>query len=258
MLYPLIKVRSIYALHETHLPTKMHLLIYKTLNKKIDFFVSVSKHISYTLQNLQIAPDKIKLIYNGIDFSPISTNMEMDDKIQLAIIGQVAPWKGHEILIHAIKHLKDDTIKNFHLNIYGSNNNDYSKELKTLIEYNNLQSYVSWKGFIEDQDEIYKQMTIIVVPSVVEESFSLTAAEGMMRGKAVIVSNKGGMMELVEHGTNGLVFESGNAFELSACLAELVNDREKINFFGTNAKTKAMQNYSYKTMTRHYIDLYEL
>lgn len=258
MLYPLIRRRSIYVLHETHLPTKTHLLIYKILNKKIDFFISVSKHISYTLQNLHVSPDKIKLIYNGIDLSPISTNMGIDDKIHLAIIGQVAPWKGHDILIHAIKYLKDDTIKNVHLNIYGSNNNDYSKYLKTLIEYHNLQSYVSWKGFIEDQEEIYKKMNVIVVPSVVEESFSLTAAEGMIRGKAVIVSNKGGMMELIDHGINGLIFQSGNAIELSACLAELVNDKEKIKFFGANARKKAIQNYSYKTMTRKYLDLYEL
>lgn len=259
MLHSLIGKKSVYNLQETHLANVKNKLIFKLLNRKIAAFTAVSNHIVKVLNGLNIPDKKIKLVYNGIPpVATIPSNISSPSTIlNFAIIGQVAPWKGHLILVEAVEILRKMGIDTFKVLIYGNDATDFGIELKKLIDYYNLKQQFEWKGFVNSQDEVYANCDVVVVPSLSGEPCSLTIIESMSRSKAVIVSNRGGNPELVDDKINGLIFNATSAKDLANCIKHLIINKELIGNYGINAAKKALMNYTYQRMTENYIKIYE-
>jgi len=261
MLYPLIRKESIYGLHETHLPSLKHKLIYRLLNKKIRDFTAVSGHIKTVLQHLSIPEKKIHVVYNGI---PVINELPGEKTsafikgsiLEFAIIGQVAEWKGHSILLRAVEKLIANCINDFKVVVYGNDNNVYGNSLKKQIKELQLEKWFEWRGFISSKEEIYDTCAVVIVPSLSEEPCSMTIIEAMSRAKALIVSDRGGNPELIEHARNGLVFKGGDDISLSFCMQTLLENRNRIPELGNEARLKAMREYSSKKMTDKYISIY--
>jgi glycosyltransferase involved in cell wall biosynthesis len=182
--------------------------------------------------------------------------------VNFAIAGQVAEWKGHELLVKAAELLVKDGIRNFNISIIGKNTNAYSEKLVTIIKEKKLESFFTWRGFIQNRSAIYNGIDVVVVPSMstaskyFEESFSLSTAEGMIRGLAVIASNKGGMKELIDHNQNGLLFTEGDAAGLYACMKNVIANKDMMTYLGANALIKARANFTDAVMTDKYISVY--
>ena len=77
------------------------------------------------------------------------------------------------------------------------------------------------------------------MPSLGGEVFGLVAAENMMRGKLVIVSDIGAMREVV--GETGLVFRTGDAQDLATCMKRTIDEPELASSLGYSARVRAMQ-----------------
>jgi glycosyltransferase involved in cell wall biosynthesis len=260
MLYGLIKHKSVYNLQETHEPNIKHRLIYKLINRKVSYFTAVSNHIVRVLEDLAIDPQKIKLIYNGIPSVEIhvpSPGGLQNRALQFAVIGQVARWKGHQILVAAVDNLVKNGTKDFKVLIYGNDTTEFGDEIKLLIKKKELENYFQWNGFVQEQDLIYKHCDVVVVPSLSGEPCSLTIIESMTRAKALIVSNSGGNRELVDHQENGLIYKADNPIELSMCMRILIDNKQKIVEYALAATAKAKKEYTYKKMTSQYIELYK-
>lgn len=90
----------------------------------------------------------------------------------------------------------------------------------------------AWGGKIQPIGQIspqevqqrMREAKAVLVPST-WDVFNLAAAEAMALGKAVVISNGAGAVDLVRHGVNGFVFPSNDA----AALAELVRHVDKLN-----------------------------
>ncbi len=256
----LIKQKSVFNLQETHLPGLKNKLLYKKLNKKMNAFVAVSNHIVKVLQNLSVPDDKIKLIYNGIPPVKVAgpaSSLINGPVLTFAIVGQVGEWKGHRSLVAAVYLLANEGIKNFVVDIYGNDKNEFGATLKQLIIEKGLTAYFNWKGFVTDQAAIYNNSAVIIVPSLSGEPCSLSIIEAMNFCKGLIVSDRGGNPELVDHGINGLVFKADVPIALSNCMKQFIRQPELITQLGENAGRKSATNYNYTTMTKKYIEIYE-
>lgn len=257
MLFPLLKKRkSLYSLHESHLPSRSHLIIYKLLNKRMQVFTAVSGHISKVLLRLGIPESKIRLIYNGLP-AAAEGKREIRPTTFIGIIGQVAQWKGHDTLLEAVEKLAAAGRTNLKVYIYGNDTNEYAKNLKTRIRLKNLEEYFVWVGFVKDQDAIYEQLDIVVVPSLSEEPCSLTILEAMMRGKGVIASDRGGNIELVNDGVNGMIFRAGDANDLADLMERLLKNNDLITELGRKARERALTEFTVRRMTNEFITVYE-
>lgn len=261
MLYRLIGNKAVYNLQETHSPNFKNRFIFHLLNKKIKYFTAVSEHIVKVMKQLDIPAEKIALIYNGIPpvISLHNSSEESKNKnsFHFAIIGQVALWKGHLVLVDAVEHLLISGVTNFKVLVYGNDTTDFAMELKKIIKKKGVGNYFEWEGFVDNQNELYDNCDVVVVPSLSGEPCSLTIIESMCRGKALIVSNRGGNPELVQDKVNGMIFNATNPVELAECMQYLIQNTSAITSFGASAKQKANQQYSYQNMTGHYIDLYK-
>jgi glycosyltransferase involved in cell wall biosynthesis len=75
-------------------------------------------------------------------------------------------------------------------------------------------------------DAVLGDADVLVLPSLMRESFSLVAREALIRGVPVVTSDCGGPEEVVRDGENGLVVPSGVPAALADALARLHRDRE--------------------------------
>jgi glycosyltransferase involved in cell wall biosynthesis len=95
-----------------------------------------------------------------------------------------------------------------------------------------------------------------VVPSLWYETFALSVAEAMAAGRAVVASDAGAMVELVEPGANGLLFRSGDAASLASACRRLLEDAELVAAFGREARARYEEELSPQRSTERLLALY--
>jgi glycosyltransferase involved in cell wall biosynthesis len=119
-----------------------------------------------------------------------------------------------------------------------------------------LSRRVQLLGHVPDEqlDEVLKDASVVVMPSLGGEVFGLVAAENMMRGKLLIISDIGAMREVV--GETGLVFRTGDAEDLAACMERAINEPELLLRLGDSARIRAMQIFDRDSMIKKHISLY--
>lgn len=100
------------------------------------------------------------------------------------------------------------------------------------------------------------QMDIFALPSF-SESFGVAAVEAQACGVPVVVTNVGGLPEVVNHGETGFIIEDNNPERLAKALRELIADKDLRSKFGANGITHVMQHYDWTENANRMVTLYE-
>lgn len=141
----------------------------------------------------------------------------------LLFLGRVAEIKNLEILIKAMKKIKNKTLE---LNIVGPIDLEYKMQLINLINFLNIKNKIRFLPAVYDLKEKISKIDnhdILILPSKYE-SFGFVILEAMARGKIVISSETNGGKEIIEDKKNGFLFDIGNENQL----AEILNEIEKL------------------------------
>ena len=102
-----------------------------------------------------------------------------------------------------------------------------------------------------------RSIDIFVLPSLTE-GLSNSIMEAMACGCCVIASEVGGTPELIDHGTNGLLFPSGDRAALSAALAGAIDDRERRAALGQAAARKMQSEFSVRASVERMQEIYDI
>src|SRR5262249_21271873 len=94
------------------------------------------------------------------------------------------------------------------------------------------------------------------VPGRWEEPCGLVAAEGMMRGSAVVATALGGPAEIVEQGVTGMLVEPGNPAALAQALTALLRNRENTARMGRAGRERAIERFTDDAMTGRFLSIY--
>jgi glycosyltransferase involved in cell wall biosynthesis len=98
-------------------------------------------------------------------------------------------------------------------------------ELEDFVESRSLGSNISLEGFVSERRlrSLYRNAKALVIPSRWQENNPLVALEAKAYGVPLIVSDRGGLPELVEDGQTGFVFNSGDVSALSRVISRSVD-----------------------------------
>lgn len=125
----------------------------------------------------------------------------------VAFLGRLVYEKGVHILISAMQHVRKEHPA-AHLVIAGT-----GPELEALqLLADRLGDSVSFTGFLDETDKslLLHHADLCVFPSLYEP-FGLVALEAMASGTPLIVSDTGGLSDIVDHGVNGYKVPTGDA-----------------------------------------------
>jgi glycosyltransferase involved in cell wall biosynthesis len=147
--------------------------------------------------------------------------------LRVGYIGQIAKHKGVDILVKAFKCVRADNGALPRLKVYGDIGQfpDFARKLCRLAAD---ADHITLEGVFKNEDiaQIHAGLDVLIVPSVWYENSPNVILEAFATGTPVIASRLGGMAELVQHETNGLLFAPGDAVDLECQLQRLVDDTE--------------------------------
>jgi len=193
---------------------------------------------------------KWRVIHNGrapIDFiDPIAARRTLgivSDGIVTGTIGELHPVKGHDVMIRAIAQLRDSGHDLTHV-IIGAGK--AQAELVQLVQELTLTKHVIFAGAIDEAARYLHAFDIYVQPSH-SEALAYTVIEAAQAGLPVIASRVGGIPEIITHGHNGLLVNSGDVEELANNIETLIQDESRQKQLGVEANITS-QTFSFSNM----------
>lgn len=188
------------------------------------------------------ATDFLKGIYNNLGFSPIRIvrfgkdyrnvrpnlrRYRKNSKICLVSLSTLLPHKGAHVLLDAYNKANAENIS---LKIYGHYHDDkgYYNKLLGMANKNPKIEFLGPYRY-EDMADILDNADLLVVPSIWWENSPLVLLRALAHKVPAIVSDLGGMTEVVEDGANGFTFKVGDADSLSEILQRIGSDPSILN-----------------------------
>ena len=176
---------------------------------------------------------KLHVIHNGID-SDMGVDIAPKEKgkwFELLITARLMEDKGQFEAIKALKILnKERGYKDIRVHFAGSVrnsafNSQYINSIRKYIEENNLENNVFFQGEVNDMVGLRRKMHCELICSICE-TFGRVTVEGMRNGLAVIGSNTGGTVEIIDNEKNGLLYQQGNPEDLENKIQKLYLNRD--------------------------------
>ena len=129
-------------------------------------------------------------------------------------------------------------------------------KLQEIIIRDRLGAIVHVTGFLTGPalEQALQRVPVVVMPSVWEETAGLAVIEQMMRGKLVIVSDIGGLGEIVSDG--GLKFRPGDAQGLAQVMCSVLEQPALIGIFGAKARDRAFRFFMRQRMVEEHAKIY--
>lgn len=191
-------------------------LLHKYKSRHVDSVIGVSKFVLDRFVNLGFYKNaKQYVLHNARDFPLVSVRHWKSGKpLRIGFIGNVSRVKGVDILVKAFTQTK----LNATLTIAGMASDQLF--LKELEAFKKKDDRINIVGFMNSQ-EFYKQVDVVVIPSVWPDTFPTVAFEACANNVPVICSRIGGLPEIVKQEVNGKLFTPGNVGELSEAINSL-------------------------------------
>lgn len=192
---------------------------------KVDAVISPSKFLKDFHQKAGAKNPRMIYSRQGYEFSETKDELfqkEKSDHLRLGYIGQFIWKKGIHVIIKALKLIPDIPLS---LKLYGNTNAfpDYSEKLADLA---GTDLRIHWEGVFphENISSIFRDLDIIIVPSVWYENSPNVILEAFAHKTPVMASNLGGMAELIKEQVNGLLFSPGDEVDLARQIKNIVKN----------------------------------
>jgi starch synthase len=216
--------------------------------KNIDYISVCSTVLEQSIKKLTDA--KIFVIPNGFNFDLLSDRKVENELIthpSILYIGRLAKIKGIEVLIKAVPEIVTK-MPNIHIYIAGEGSE--KSRLKAIIMRKKLERYVTFLGFIsgDNKDAYLKTADLVVIPSLYE-SFSIALLEAMAYSKPIVASNAGNLPYLINDGVTGILFNSGDHYDLATKSIDVLTNTKLREAIGTNAQ-KQSQKFTWENTTK--------
>jgi glycosyltransferase involved in cell wall biosynthesis len=143
--------------------------------------------------------------------------------LQLGFCGVLSPWKAPHVAIAAVRGSKAPVQLRLHGNAEEPMFADY---IRGLREAAGDDPRITFEGAYDEAgaSAVFAGLDALVVPSTWYENTPFVVLEAFAAGIPVLASDLGGLSEVVQHGSNGLLFRAGDAADLRAAIERLVGE----------------------------------
>jgi glycosyltransferase involved in cell wall biosynthesis len=204
-------------------------------------------------------PDRIRVVYNGIDPTPFDAvtpaevvearrELRLEGLPVIAVFGRLAEWKGQHVAIRALTELPG-----IHLLLVGDalfGEHAYADGLRAEAEQLGVASRVHFLGFRADVPRLMKMVSVVVHTSTAPEPFGRVIVEGMMAERPVVATKGGGVDEIIEDGVSGITLAPGQPAILATALRGLLDDPTRAARMAAAGRAVAVARFHLDVMVR--------
>ena len=229
--------------------------------------ITTSHYMAQELRTFfELPPDKITIIPNGVDTRRFDALRHQDlrafrakwalpDERIVFSIGRMQYEKGFHLLVEAAHQIlqRGERVK-FILAGRGAMLNPLRQRVAEL----GLEKKILLPGYVSDEerDQLYCVADAAVFPSSYEP-FGIVALEAMAAQCPVIVSNVGGLGEVVEHEHTGIKIPTYNADVLAEAIRYVLNDAAASHARASRAHHVVLRDFTWELIARETMSVYE-
>lgn len=207
--------------------------------------------------------DKIRIVPNGVDTDKFNSferdynfrrKYATDNEKIVFFVGRLVNEKGAQILIDAIPKVLNH-YNDVKFVIAGKGPQlDY---LRGKAMSMNISHKVYFTGYVSEEDlhRLYKCADIAVFPSLYEP-FGIVALEGIVADVPVVVSDTGGLSEIINHRIDGMKAYTGNSNSLADSILEILFNPDKAEEMKRKALEKVNRMYNWDVISQQTMDVY--
>lgn len=188
----------------------------------------------------------VETLYHGPDPASIAgwgdphgVRQELGIPAGAPIIGTVANFKAHKDYPTLIKAAAKviARVPDARFVIVGLG--PLEKDIRRLAARAGLNGSIVFAGYREDAPRVAGAFDVFVLSSL-QEGLSIATVEAMAQGVPAVVTNVGGLPEVVEHGYNGLVVPPRDPATLASSILHMLEDDQDRLRMGENARLRAV------------------
>jgi glycosyltransferase involved in cell wall biosynthesis len=236
--------KTTYILHSYPIPTKFGKLkkyFYKLIALRNFKFITVSEYAKSQIL-LFFKPFKINfkidVIYNHISFERKNKTYINENNFILTI-GHLEYWKNPIFWLETAIQICN---KNPVIKFMWIGDGSFNKIVEEKIPIH-LKSNIQLLGFKSNVYDYYKRSLLYYQPSLME-SFGIATLDAMSLGIPCVVSNVGGLSELIINDNYGLKFQNNNVKDAIHNIEKLINNRNIRDTISINAYSYSHNKFS--------------
>lgn len=174
--------------------------------------------------------------------------------VVVMLAGRLNHWKGQGLLIEAASLLRQrGQSEGLHFVVLGDTapgQESLRAQLLEKVDAAGLGAVFTFIPFVNDIRPAWQSADIAVVPSTEPEPFGMVAIEAMAAGLPVVAAGHGGLLDIVEHGETGLLFEPRQADALATAIHSLAIDASKREQLGRAGRQRQRERFSADSQVR--------
>jgi glycosyltransferase involved in cell wall biosynthesis len=266
-------VRLVWQLHDYVRSRPLTAALLRTLAGRADAVVANSDSVCRDAAAVLGESARVQRIYNAIDpavFTPDGPALDLatlarlpDDHgvIRIGLVATFATWKGHDVFIDALAHLRDAgcPVRGYIVGdaVYETAGSQWSRaELERRVAERKLSDRIGFTGHVVDVAAAMRALDIVVHASTQPEPFGMVIAEAMAAGRPVVAVDAGGASELFEDREDALGYAAGDARALADRLRELIANPTQRAALAARAATSAGAKFAPARMASEFREVY--
>ena len=220
--------------------------------------------VSHVRWAFGLPKDKLVMVPNGVDaeayakignddLSRFRSKFALPEEKIVLFVGRLVHEKGVHVLVNAVPKVLEKVNAKFI--IVG---NGYMKEqLSKIVKNMGFAHKVMFTGFVDDETlkKLQKCADVSVVPSLFEP-FGIVAIEAMAAKSPVVVSDTGGLSEIVEHDVTGVKVYADNPESLAWGITKVLTDDSYANWLRNNAYKRIQEKYDWNKIAQQTKTIY--
>ncbi len=192
---------------------------------------------------------RVIAIPNGIDLSRFSRRKIEDrraksEKLHAGCVARLSREKGVDVLIDAVKGLDDVS-----LTIVGT-----GPESEILSKRSNEATSIRILPHVDNLGDFYHSLDILILPSREHDPFGMVAAEAMLLGVPVIVTDACGIAGYLHDGNDALIAKANSAASLRDAILKMKDGKTRAAI-AKNGRSTAEKTFSLDRMIGRYEEL---
>jgi polysaccharide biosynthesis protein PelF len=219
-----------------------------------DLVAPVCAYNSRWEKHLGVPPDRIKVIFNGVDpekFYP--GKPESSGQARVSSVGHIYPLKGQHNLIEAAAMLRPK-FDNLEVRLYGTlADRQYSDSCMCKVAEYGLGDCVRFAGATTEPWKVYNDAEVMAFPSI-SEAFPYAVLEAMSCGAAIVATDVGGVREAL--GDCGLLVPARTPQAMAEAISFLLSNAAERKRLGQMARARVLKHFTEEQFLHAYESAY--
>ncbi len=215
-------------------------------------------------QVFQLPGDKIRIIANGVEVRNVLPRVVdpgfrnryvAPQEKMIYFVGRLVPEKGVQVLIEAMPRVLAEYPD---AKLIVSGKGYFQDNLQKMVDWLGIGSKVYFTGFADDEirNMLFASSDVAVFPSLYEP-FGIVALEAMATRVPVIVSETGGLAEVIEHEVDGLKVYPDDVDSLANAIIRLLRDPDLAYCLSQAAWEKVNSIYNWSVIAAETVKVYQ-